>query len=83
MNSDVQETDDPGCDSAVFQDPDNSFAFMSPITLTTGKLAWGSDEFLPHLGSYVKTAPGNKNFNSLAMESLRELVFGRVLIRLS
>lgn len=39
MNSDVQETDDPGCDSAVFQDPDNSFAFMSPITLTTGKLA--------------------------------------------
>jgi len=72
MNSDVRETDDSGFDSAAFQDPDDSFAFMSPINSTTGELARSPDEFLPHLGSYAKTAPGNENFNSLAMEFLRE-----------
>jgi hypothetical protein len=71
-NSDVRETDDSDFDSAVFQVPDNSFAFMSPINSTTGEVARSPDEFLPHLGSYATTAPGNEDFNSLAMEFLRE-----------
>ncbi|GFF34800.1 hypothetical protein IFM58399_03997 [Aspergillus lentulus] len=74
MTSDVQETYDSRFDSAVFQDPDGSFASMDPIPSASGELARGSDSFLPQLRSYAKTAPGNENFNSLAMEALGESV---------
>jgi hypothetical protein len=74
MNSEVQETYDSRFDGAVFQDPDGSFAPMGPITSTSGELSRGSDEFLAQLRSYGKTAPGNENFNSLAMEALGESV---------
>ncbi|RHZ55810.1 transcription factor sphG [Aspergillus thermomutatus] len=74
MDSEVPETYDSRFDSTVFQDPDSAFASISPITSTTGELARGPDEFLPHLRSYGKTAPGSENFNSLAMEALGESV---------
>ncbi|GFG11600.1 hypothetical protein IFM5058_05520 [Aspergillus udagawae] len=74
MNSEVQETYDSRFDGAVFQDPDGSFAPMGPITSTSGELSRGSDEFLAQLRSYGKSAPGNENFNSLAMEALGESV---------
>ena len=74
MTSEVQETYDSRFDSAVFQDPDGSFASMDPIPSASGELARGSDSFLPQLRSYAKTAPGNENFNSLAMEALGESV---------
>ncbi|KAE8404069.1 putative fungal-specific transcription factor [Aspergillus pseudonomiae] len=74
VNSEIQETYDSRFHGAVFQDPDSSFASMSPINSTSGELAQGSDEFLPQLRSYAKTAPGNESFNSLAMEALGESV---------
>jgi hypothetical protein len=75
MTSEVQDTYDSRFDGAVFQDPDgSSFASMDPIPSTSGELARGSDSFLPQLRSYAKTAPGNENFNSLAMEALGESV---------
>ncbi|GIK04030.1 hypothetical protein Aspvir_008105 [Aspergillus viridinutans] len=74
MDSEAHETYDSPFDGVVFQDPDGSFASMGPITSTSGELARGSDEFLPQLRSFAKTAPGNENFNSLAMEALGESV---------
>ncbi|EFQ96991.1 hypothetical protein MGYG_00034 [Nannizzia gypsea CBS 118893] len=74
-NSEVQENADSCFDSTIFQGADSSFAFMSPINSTTGELAREPDEFMPHLGSYSKMAPGNESFNPLAIESFRDSVF--------
>lgn len=74
-NPDPQENVDPCFDSAIFEGADSPFRFLSPINAATGELARGPDELMPHLGSYAKAAPENKNFNPLAMESFRASVF--------
>ncbi|GAB1203838.1 hypothetical protein APSETT445_002478 [Aspergillus pseudonomiae] len=45
VNSEIQETYDSRFHGAVFQDPDSSFASMSPINSTSGELAHGNESF--------------------------------------
>lgn len=52
MGSKAQEIGNSGFDSSVFQDLDTSFTFLSPLNATTGELAPGPYDFMPHLGSF-------------------------------